>query len=108
MIRSRSSASSASRDWRSLGGVGIRRPSEVPDRNRRPADQAARPPMGLELRVQQLRGGGDDNPLTVAAEAKQRGPPLCCRHPIAPPSSPVVWPLAPPPPVSVLSPRPSS
>jgi hypothetical protein len=32
--------------------------------------------MGLELRVQQLRGGGDDNPLTVAAEAKQRGPPF--------------------------------
>jgi hypothetical protein len=52
------------------------RPSQVPDRNRRPADQAARPPMRLELRVQQLRGGGDDDPPAAMAEAKQCGPPL--------------------------------
>jgi hypothetical protein len=47
--------------------------------------------MGLELRVQQLRGGGDDNPVAVAAEAKQRGPSLWCGHPIVPPSYPSAW-----------------
>jgi len=68
------------------------RPSQVPDRNRRPADQAARPPMRLELRAKKLFGGGDDDPLAGTAEAEShgRGPRLACWHPIVPPSSAAV------------------
>jgi transposase len=68
------------------------RPSQVPDRNRRPADQAARPPMRLELRAKKLLGGGDDDPLAGTAEAEShgRGPRLACWHPIVPPSSAAV------------------